>query len=178
MENIPHHRQISLAARRLCTKPASCRTPTINLDEASFITGHFFFCIILFILLHDVFCRTTFFHCWSLYWGCWNIKKAAFLKFSLRGAALNVSLALAFFTIKTTECSLGSSYRAEKDFTLVPRRLRYQRGFGQVTGDLTRVGHLALATVGRDGAVQTVSKPDGRKRWDVDGHLKRNIKSI
>lgn len=62
-----------------------------------------------------------------------------------------------------------------QDFTLVTRRLWYKRGFGEVTGDLARVRHLSLAMVGRDGAVQTVRKPDGRKRWDVDLHLNKNI---
>lgn len=57
-------------------------------------------------------------------------------------------------------------------------RLRYKRGLRQITGDLTRVRHLSLATVRCDGAVQTVRIPDCGERRDVDLHLSRNTKSI
>lgn len=64
----------------------------------------------------------------SLYYGCWDMKTRHRFKFPPFITVLNV-------------------------FTLVIRCLWYQRGLGQVTGDLTGVRNLSLATVRCDGAV-------------------------
>lgn len=59
------------------------------------------------------------------------------IKFSLCITALNVSLAVALFTIK--QIHFAKQFQGLEGFTLVTRRLWYKRGFRQVTGDLTRV---------------------------------------